>query len=133
MLRYLSTLPAFLAWWSTGLALLLSFAALYVLITPQRELRLIAGGNLAAAMCLCGALVGMALPVASAMAHGVDLVDLAVWGFVALFVQLAVLGLLRLAVRGLTAYIEADNRAVALLVATLCAVAGLIDAAAMSW
>lgn len=93
----LDTLPNFLAYFVTALALFGLFASLYLRLTPYAELQLIRQGNLAAAIALLGALLGFALPLASSIAHSTGLLDMLVWGAVALLVQaLVYLGAARL-------------------------------------
>lgn len=133
MEKYLGTLPSFIEWWSLAVLLCLLFATLYVWITPQRELTLIREGNSSAAVCFCGAMLGYVLPVASALAHGVNLADFCVWSLVALAVQLLVYFLMRLLIRGLTAHIESNRLSVAILAATISLCGGILNAAAMSY
>lgn len=133
MTTYLATLPAFLQWWGLGAALTVLFASVYLLVTPQREIRLIRDGNVSASVSFCGALFGYVLPMASAIAHGVNVLDLIVWGLVAMAVQLLVYGLLRLWLRDLTASIEAGKLSVAILAASVSLAAGLLNAAAMTY
>jgi uncharacterized membrane protein YjfL (UPF0719 family) len=59
---------------------------------PYREIALIREGNAAAAASLSGAILGFVLPLASAITHSVSLLDMAVWGLIALVVQLLVYG-----------------------------------------
>ena len=68
MYGYVSGLPAFLAYFGTGVALIIVFALLYSLVTPHRELTLVREGNTAAATAYLGALVGFSLPLTSAAA-----------------------------------------------------------------
>ena len=79
----------FLAYLAVSLALLAAFLAVYVRVTPHREIALIRQGNLAAAFSLSGAVLGFIVPLASAVKHSVSLVDMALWGAVALVVQVA--------------------------------------------
>jgi putative membrane protein len=83
----LQTLPSFLAYFATALALFGLFASLYIRLTPYAELELIRAGNLAAALALIGALLGFALPLASSIAHSTSLLDMLVWGCIAMLVQ----------------------------------------------
>jgi putative membrane protein len=105
----------------------------YFWITPQREMALIREGNLAAAISLAGAAIGFVQPLASAIAHSVNLLDLALWGAVAWAVQLLTHFVLRLMIRDLRQQIEADVRSVALFVAVVAACVGAINAAAMTY
>lgn len=61
MYGYVSGLPAFLAYFGTGTALIIVFALIYSLVTPHRELTLVREGNTAAATAFLGALVGLSL------------------------------------------------------------------------
>lgn len=129
----LFTLPAFVAYLALGVFYFVAFVVTYIWITPQREMALIREGNLSAAISLGGAAIGFVQPLASAIAHSVSLVDLALWGLVAWAVQLLTHFVLRLIVRDLRARIEADVRSVALLVAIVAACVGTLNAAAMTY
>ncbi|SKB65931.1 DUF350 domain-containing protein [Luteibacter sp. 22Crub2.1] len=129
----LFTLPAFVAYLALGVFYFVAFVVTYIWITPQREMALIREGNLSAAISLGGAAIGFVQPLASAMAHSVSLVDLALWGLVAWVVQLLTHLVLRLVVRDLRGRIEADVRSVALFVAIVAACVGTLNAAAMTY
>ncbi|MDQ7995683.1 MAG: DUF350 domain-containing protein [Luteibacter sp.] len=129
----LFTLPAFVAYLALGVFYFVAFVVTYIWITPQREMALIREGNLSAAISLGGAAIGFVQPLASAIAHSVSLVDLALWGLVAWVVQLLTHLVLRLVVRDLRGRIEADVRSVALFVAIVAACVGTLNAAAMTY
>jgi putative membrane protein len=100
-------------------------------MTPHREIALIRAGNLSASLCFSSALLGVVLPLASAVAHSVSLTDLAVWGGVALLVQLVVHLGTRLLVPDLRGRIERDEVATAVLCTAIHLGAGVLNAAAM--
>ena len=129
----LFTLPAFVAYLALGILYFFAFVVTYIWITPQREMALIRDGNLAAAISLGGAAIGFVQPLASAIAHSVNLVDLALWGLVAWVVQLLTHFALRVVVRDLRGQIENDVRSVALFVAVVAVCVGAINAAAMTY
>ncbi|GAA5081962.1 DUF350 domain-containing protein [Lysobacter panacisoli] len=124
-------LPAFAGYFAVGLGFVALFLALYLHLTPHRELALIRAGNLAASTALSGALLGFCLPLSSAMAHSVALLDLAIWGAIALVAQAAAYGLTRLLLPGFPARIERGEQSAAILSATLHVGVGLLNAAAM--
>ncbi|MEG3792486.1 DUF350 domain-containing protein [Lysobacter sp. CCNWLW3] len=132
-MSYLQGLPAFAGYFAVGLGFVALFLAVYLQFTPHRELQLIRDGNLAASTALAGALLGFCLPLASAMAHSLSLIDLAVWGAVAMLAQAAAHLLTRLLLPGFPARIERGEQAAALLSATLHLGVGLINAAAMTY
>ena len=131
MLEYLTTLPNFLTYLAVGMVMLTAFVAIYVMVTPQHELPLIRHGNVSASVVFGATLLGFALPLASAVAHSVNLTDLLVWGVVAGVVQGLASLLLRLVIRDLRAHIEADRISVAITMASLKLAMGLLNAAAI--
>lgn len=133
MLPDLSTLPAFAAYFGLGVLFLAVFCTVHIWLTPQRELALIRHGNQAAAISLAGALLGFVAPLASAISHSVSLIDLALWGVVAMIVQWLAHVAMRLLIHDLAAQVESDNRAVAVLAAAVAIGVGLVNAAAMTW
>lgn len=132
-MTYLQGLPVFAGYFGVGVGFVALYLALYLHFTPHRELRLIREGNTAAATALAGSLLGFCLPLASAMAHSVSLMDLALWGLVALLAQTAAYALVRLLLPGFPARMERGEQAAALLSATLHLGVGLINAAAMTY
>lgn len=128
---YLSGLPAFAAWLGLSLGLLVAFVGLYVTVTPPSEIRLIRQGNVSAALCLGGAMLGFALPLASAMVHGSNLVDFLVWGLIAAVVQVLAYVASRLIFRRMAADIVEDHVATAVITAAIALTVGVLNAAAM--
>jgi putative membrane protein len=131
MLEYVATLPDFLAYLALSIVLLVAFVTAYVLVTPQHELPLIRQGNVSASIVFGGTLLGFALPLASAVAHSVSLIDLLLWGAIAGVVQGVASLLLRTVIRDLRAHIEADRVSVAITMASLKLAMGLLNAAAI--
>jgi putative membrane protein len=129
----LSGLPAFLVYFVSGSALLAVFAFLYIHVTPHHELALIRQGNVAAAIGFAGALFGYSLPLASAISHSVNFVDMLIWGAVGLVVQVLVLGLVHKLVPDLFRDIRGGKPAPAVLLAAVSVAAGMLNAASMSY
>src|SRR5690606_32749216 len=86
-LSSLSGLPAFLIYFGVAVVLLLVFTLVYTWVTPHNELELIRANNASAAIAFGGALIGFALPQSSAISYYLSFVDCAIWGMVALLVQ----------------------------------------------
>lgn len=131
MAPYLTGLPAFAAWLGLSLLLLLTFLGLYVTVTPPREIKLIREGNVSAAVCLSGAMLGFVLPLASAMVHGANLIDFLVWGLVAAVVQMLAYIAIRLIFRRMPEDIIEDRLAIAVMTAGVSVSVGVLNAAAM--
>jgi putative membrane protein len=129
----ISGFPLFLLYFATSVALLVLFVAIYMRVMPHRELALIREGNVAAALSLSGALIGFVLPLASAVAHSVNPVDMVVWGVVALFVQLAVYAAVVRLVPHFREAIVAGRVAPATLLAALGVSVGVLNAACLTY
>ena len=123
----------FLIYLVLALGLLTAFAWLYDKVTPYNELELIRNGNTSAAIAYAGAIIGLALPLASAVAHSVNPVDMIIWGVFALAVQILVYFLVRRLVPQLNDQIPEDRVAPALLLAAISVAAGILNAACLTY
>ena len=126
-------LPNFLLYFALAVVLLTIFVAIYVRVTSYREFVLIRGGNVAAAISLSGALIGFVLPLASAIAHSVNPVDMVAWGAIALVVQLVVYAAVSRLVPHFRQAIEAGHAAPATLLAALAISVGILNAACLTY
>ena len=81
---------------ATAIALTLFYVVIYMWVTPHPEIKLIRENNMAASLAFAGSLIGFCVPLASAITNSVSLVDVAVWGVVALLVQIAIFYLVRI-------------------------------------
>lgn len=105
-------------------------AALYILLTPHKEVALIRDGNAAAAVSLGGVLVGLAAPLALSLNSSTSLIEIIIWGISTVMVQLLVFRLVDLLLRGLPQRIqEGEVAAAALLVGAKLATALILAAA----
>ena len=123
----------FLIYLGISLVMLAVFLAIYVRITPYREFALIREGNMAAAFSLSGAMLGFIVPLSSAVQHSVNLVDMAVWGLVALVIQLFAFLAARVLLPGLVADIPSGKQAPGFFLGVLSLSVGIINAAAMTY
>ena len=132
-LSSLNGIPPFLAYFAVAIVLVLVFVRLYTWVTPQDELALIKANNPAAALAFGGALIGFALPLSSAITHSLSLLDCAVWGAVALIVQVLTFVVLRIAIRQLPERINQGEIATGIFAAAAAIAVGLINAACMTY
>lgn len=126
-----SSLLDFLIYFGTALALVALYLVVYPLVTSHREYALIRQNVLSAALALGLSLIGYALPLASGIVHAPSVLDCAVWGLVALAVQILVYWLVRLVVPRLSDKIAAGEMSAALFLGAASLAAGIINAAAM--
>jgi putative membrane protein len=123
----------FLVYLAVSLVYLAVFIALYIRITPYREMALIREGNMAASFSLSGALLGFIVPLASAIQHSVSLVDMAIWGLVAMVVQIAAFVVAKIAIPSITRDIPENKGAQGFFLGSLSLGVGLLNAACMSF
>jgi len=122
--------PVFLAHAGVTVVILFLAAALYILLTPHKEIALIREGNTAAALSLAGVLLGLAIPLSASLKASTNVVEIGLWGAVTVVVQLLVFRLVDMILRGLPKRIqEGEVSAAALLVGAKLATAIVIAAA----
>jgi putative membrane protein len=126
-------LSAFGVYFGVCIGLLALFAVLYAMITPYRELSLIREGNTAAACSYSGALLGFIIPLASAVTHSVGLLDMIIWGIVALIVQVATFFIVRLIFPSIVQDIPHNQLAKGIFLGVLSLTVGVINAACMTY
>ncbi len=125
-------LPVLAGQFAATLALLGIGMACYMALTPFNEWRLVQEGNAAAGIVVAGTLVALALPLAATLATSVLVLDIVLWGLVALVIQLATFFVAATLLRGLRAMIEAGNVAAALVLAGIQVAVALLNAGAMA-
>ena len=131
--NYLETLPSFLVFFGIALMLLAVFTAIYVWITPHKEFTLIRAGNAAAALSFAGAVIGFVIPLASVIANSLNIIDMFVWGAIAMVAQIAVFALARWLMPDLLKAIEAGQIAPAATLAAFSLAIGILNAACMTY
>jgi putative membrane protein len=128
----LTNLSEFLFFFVAAAALTLLFVILYTRVTRHNELALIKKNSTAAALAFSGSLIGFALPLASTMINSVTVVEMVLWGLVALIVQVLVYLVIRLPMPRISERIEADEVAAGIWLGSCSIVAGILNAAAMT-
>ena len=121
--------PDFLLMTGTAGVLLLVASTIYILLTPWKELALVRGGNGAAGLALAGAIAGLAVPSASCLASSLTLLDLLLWGSVALLLQVLTYRIIDMILRDIPQRIQNDEAGAAIvLIAAKVSVAMLLAA-----
>ena len=117
---------------SVTIAMLVAGVLLYIWITPWDEMALIRAGNTAAAISLGGAIIGLAVPLAFAMAASVSVYEILIWGPVTLLLQIIAFRVADLLLRDLPARIEAGEIGAATLLVSIKLAVAAVNAAAVS-
>lgn len=129
----LSSLPVSIAYFGTSLLLYTVSLAIHVGIAPYPELRLVREGNAAAAAGLAGAMVGIALPLASVVLYSESMTDLLLGSATALGAQLIVFAVLRRMISDLNRGVATGQVASGILLGALALAIGMLNAAAMAY
>ena len=87
---------------------------------------------MAASLAFAGSLIGFCVPLASAIANSGSLADVAVWGVVALLVQIAIFYLVRIPIPKISERIEKNEMASGLWLGSASLAGGLLNAASMT-
>ncbi|EJT01724.1 DUF350 domain-containing protein [Rhizobium sp. CCGE 510] len=133
MLDYVAGLPAFLGYFAVGLGAYAVFAVIYTFLTPQKEVQLIRAGNLAAVTAFLGALVGFSLPLASAAANSVSIIDYMIWAAIGILAQILAFYIANFTMPDLHEKITADNIAAGIWGGGIALVVGILNAACMTY
>lgn len=129
----LTGLVPFLMYFATALIFLMAFMSIYMWMTPNDEVALIKENNAAASVVLSAAFVGFSIPLASAAANSVNLVDFIVWGVIAGIAQLLVFLVFRRFYPLVAERITQGEIAVSIKLAGLSITVGLLNAACMTY
>lgn len=124
--------PVLLLHLGVSLAVFLLALAVYLWLTPHKEMALIRAGNQAAAISLGGAAIGLAIPMAFCLRASVNVWDVALWGIVILFIQIIAFRVVDLILHHLPRRIEHDERSAAIFLAMVKIAVAMLTAAAVS-
>jgi putative membrane protein len=132
LVAFLANVSEFFLFFVVASVLALFFVFVYTRVTRHDELALIKKNSTAAAVAFSGSLIGFALPLASTMINSVNVIELMLWGVIALIVQVLVYLLIRLPMPRISERIETDEVAAGIWLGTCSLVAGILNAASMT-
>lgn len=79
----------FISFFLTAIVLIIAFLYLYAIVTPYDDYKLIfEDNNIAAALGFGGAIIGVSIPLYSALVNSVSYTDFVIWGVIAILIQL---------------------------------------------
>jgi putative membrane protein len=132
----IESLIAFLQFFGTAVFLVGIFLYLYAVVTPYDDYKLIfEENNKAAALGFGGAIIGVSIPLYSALVSSVSFIDFVVWGIIAIVIQL-LFALIITRSKGKYSFaskISEDIVPVGMLMAFLSISIGLLNAGSMSY
>ncbi len=127
-----ANLLEFLIFLVVSAVLVLLFVLIYTRITRHKEIDLIKQNSIAAAVAFSGSLIGFALPLASTIINSRTVLELVLWGVIALIVQVLVYLLIRLPMPRISERIESNEVAGGIWLGSTSLVAGILNAACMT-
>ncbi len=129
-------LLSFLGFFATAVVLVVAFLYLYSIVTPYDDYELIfEQNNTAAALGFAGAIIGVSIPIYSALVHSVAYLDFATWGLIAIAIQL-IFAFITTRVGGKYSFKSKISDGVVpagVLMASLSIAIGLLNAGSMSY
>lgn len=128
----ISGLPVLVLHFGVTVLMLIAGIWIYTKITPYQEFELIRQGNVAAAVSLAGACLGLAVPLAFCMAASVNVPDIVLWGIAAILIQLIAFRVTDWLLKDLPARIEAGELGPAILLVGVKLSIAAINAAAIA-
>ena len=126
----------FISFFLTAVALVVAFLYLYAIVTPYDDYKLIfEDNNIAAALGFGGAIIGVSIPLYSALVNSVSYTDFVIWGVIAILIQL-IFAFIVTRITGkysLESKISQGVVPVGILMAFLSICIGLLNAGSMSY
>lgn len=129
---FIPSLLDFFAYFGVAAGLTILFVFVYWQTTRHNEIALIKDNSIPASIAFAGAVIGFALPLTSVMLNAVTLLDLVLWGVVAMIVQIVAYFLVRLLMPRVSQRIEDGEIAAGIWLGAVSFVAGMLNAASMT-
>ena len=129
---FLAGFPVLVLHVSVTFAMLATAVFIYIKITPYDEIKLIRDGNMAVAVSLSGAIVGLAVPLAFSMASSISVWEVLIWGPVTLLLQLIAFRVADIVLKDLPKRIMDGEMGPAILLVSIKLGAAAINAAAVT-
>jgi len=125
----------FALYFGLAIVFLIIFKAVYALVTPHQEWKLIKEEkNTAAAIGFGGAIIGFATALAAAVSNSAGLVDFAIWGVIALIAQVIAFSVVRFVfMPKISLRIESNEVSAGIVLGATNIAVGLINAACMTY
>jgi putative membrane protein len=117
---------------AVALAMLVGGILVYMWITPWADIRLVRGGNSAAAVALGGAMLGFAVPLAACLAGSVSVLDILLWGLITIVIQILAFRVVDFVLQGLPTRIEGGEMSAAIMLVFVKLSVAVVVAASVS-
>ncbi|KKI89354.1 hypothetical protein WQ54_26105 [Bacillus sp. SA1-12] len=134
-MSFLDLFLSTLSYIGVAVVLLVIGIALFEITTKNKEFELIKNGNKAAVYAFGGRILGLAIVLYSSISNSVNILDMVVWGSIAIVIQIIIFYAAELLTPkfNITKAIDDDNQAVGLFLLFLSVSIGLIIAASLTY
>lgn len=127
-----SGLPFLISHFIISVGIFLIGLWIYTIVTPMNELELIRGGNIAASISLFGACIGISIPLSICLASSINVIDILVWGSIAVILQLVCFKVVDLLLNDLSQRIIDGEVGVAIVLVSFKISIAILNAAALT-
>lgn len=126
---------SFLVYFLVALALLIIGSVIFLFTTKNKEMALIAEGNKAASYFFGGRILGLAIVLHAAITYSVSLLDMVIWGTVAIVCQILVFLIMEWITPkfNVDEAISKDNQAAGLLLMFMSIAIGIVIAGCLTY
>jgi putative membrane protein len=128
----LNGLPFLISHFFVSILLLFIGTIIYIFITPMKEMKLIREGNTAASISFSGAIIGIAMPLASSLKASSSMTEIIIWGIVAIIIQLICFKIVDFLISDLPVRIEKGEMSSSILLFTIKISVATINSAAIA-
>lgn len=134
-MSFTSLFASTLAYLGAATIMLFIGMILFEITTKNKELALIKSGNKAAVYAFGGRMLGLAIVLYSSIANSVNLIDMLIWGSIAIILQIVLFYIAEWITPkfDITKAIDEDNQAVGLFLLFLSVSIGLIVAGSLTY
>ena len=132
LLSVKSGLPFLISHFVVSVGIFLIGLWVYTLVTPINELELIKADNIAASISFLGACIGISIPLAVCLASSINVIDILVWGSIAVILQLVCFKVVDFFLKDLSKRIIDGEAGVAIVLVSFKVSIAILNAAALS-
>jgi putative membrane protein len=128
---FVAGFPVYVLQVAVASVMIVAASAVYVLLSPYRELEMMRAGNASAGLAFSGVVLGLTIPIAAALGTAHNIFDLVIWGIVALLMQLLAFRVADLILKDLPKRIANEEAGAAIVTLAVKLASGIVLAAGM--
>lgn len=124
----------FCLYFFSSITLVISFAIVYMKITPLNEIELIKEGKIAPSLSFGGVILGFSIPLYSTIIHSISFLDMLKWALIASVIQIvAFLFIRKILFKNVEEDLKNNNIAIGFLMFIISVSIGILNASSISY